>query len=52
MSMIHDELNKLGIACESISILQDKDGVTVARIISDKKPMWSSVSKRMNTSES
>lgn len=37
MSIIHDELNKLGIACESISILQDKDGVTVARIISDKK---------------
>lgn len=37
MSIIRDELNKLGIACESISILQDKDGVTVARIISDKK---------------
>ncbi len=37
MSIIHDELNKLGIACESISILQDKDGITVARIISDKK---------------
>lgn len=37
MSIVHDELNKLGIACESISILQDKDGITVARIISDKK---------------
>lgn len=37
MSIIHDELNTLGIACESISILQNKDGVTVARIISDKK---------------
>lgn len=37
MSILHDELNKLGIACESISILQDKDGVTVARIITDKK---------------
>lgn len=35
MSVINDELNKLGIACESISILQDKDGVTVARIASD-----------------
>lgn len=37
MSIVRDELNKLGIACESISILQDKDGITVARIISDKK---------------
>lgn len=34
MSVINDELNKLGIACESISILQDKDGITVARIAS------------------
>lgn len=30
MSIIQDELNKLGIACDSFSILQDKDGVTVA----------------------
>lgn len=37
MSIIHDELNKLGIACDSISILQDKDGVTVARIVSNEK---------------
>lgn len=37
MSIIHDELNKLSIACESISILQDKDGVTVARVVSDEK---------------
>lgn len=37
MSIIYDELNKLSIACESISILQDKDGVTVARVVSDEK---------------
>jgi len=37
MSIIHDELNKLGIVCDSFSILQDKDGVTVARIVSGKK---------------
>ena len=37
MSIIHDELNKLGIVSESISILQDKDGVTVARIVTDEK---------------
>lgn len=37
MSIIHDELNKLGIACDSISILRDKDGITVARIVSDEK---------------
>ena len=37
MSIIHDELNKLGIACDSFSILQDKDGVTVARIVSGEK---------------
>ena len=37
MSIIHDELNKLGIVCDSFSILQDKDGVTVARIVSDEK---------------
>lgn len=37
MSIIHDELNNLGIACDSISILQDKNGVTVARIASNEK---------------
>lgn len=37
MSSIHDELNKLGIVCDSFSILQDKDGVTVARIVSGEK---------------
>lgn len=37
MHIIHDELNKLGIACDSFSILQDKDGVAVARIISGGK---------------
>lgn len=37
MSIIHDELNKLGIVCDSFSILQDKDGVTVARIVSGEK---------------
>lgn len=37
MSIIHDELNKLGIASNSISILQDKDGVTVVRVVSDEK---------------
>ncbi len=37
MSMIHDELNKLGIACDSFSVLQDKDGITVARIASGEK---------------
>lgn len=37
MSIIHNELNKLGITCDSFSILQDKDGVTVARIVSNEK---------------
>ena len=37
MSIIQDELNKLGIACDSFSILQDKDGVTVARIVSGEQ---------------
>ena len=37
MYNIQGELNKLGIACESTSILQDKDGVTVARITSGEK---------------
>lgn len=37
MSIIHDELNKLGIACDSFSVLQDKDGITIARITSGEK---------------
>ena len=37
MYNIQGELNKLGIACGSTSILQDKDGVTVARITSGEK---------------
>ncbi len=37
MSTIRDELNKLGVVCDSFSILQDKDGVTVARIASNEK---------------
>ena len=37
MSIIHDELNKLGILCNSFSVLQDKDGITVARIASGEK---------------
>lgn len=36
MSIIHDELNKLGIACDSFSVLQDKDGITISRITSDE----------------
>ena len=37
MSIIHDELNKLGIACDSFSVLQYKDGITIARIMSGEK---------------
>ena len=37
MSIIYDELNKLGIVCDGFSILQDKDGVTVARIASNER---------------
>lgn len=37
MSIIHDELNKLGVVCDNFSILQDKDGVIVARIASNEK---------------
>ena len=37
MNIIQDELNKLGIVCDSISVLQGKDGVTVARIVSGEK---------------
>ena len=33
MNIIQDELNKLGITYDNISVLQDKDGVTVARIV-------------------
>lgn len=36
MSIIHDELNKLGIACDGFTVLQDKDGITVARIARGK----------------
>ena len=35
MRIIQDELNKLGIACDNVAILQDKDGVTVAKIASN-----------------
>lgn len=37
MSIIHNELNKMGIACQDVSVLQDKDGVIVARVVSDGK---------------
>ena len=37
MSIIHDELKKLGIVCNSFSVLQDKDGITVARIASGEE---------------
>ncbi len=37
MNIIHKELNKLSIACDNFSILQDKDGITVARIVSGEK---------------
>lgn len=37
MSIIHSELNKLDITCDSFCILQDKDGVTVARIVNNEK---------------
>ncbi|MBP3701905.1 MAG: hypothetical protein J6I64_08440, partial [Lachnospiraceae bacterium] len=33
-SPIYNELNKLGISCDSFSVLQDKDGITVTRVIS------------------
>lgn len=29
MSVIQDELNRLGVACEGISILREKDGIAV-----------------------
>ena len=37
MSIIHDELDKLGIVCGGFSVLQDKDGITVARVASDDR---------------
>lgn len=37
MNIIDKELNKLSIACDNFSILQDKDGITVARIVSGEK---------------
>ena len=37
MHNVQGELDQLGVACESISILQDKDGITVARITSGEK---------------
>lgn len=37
MSIIHNELNKMGIICQDVSILQDKDGVIVARVVSGEK---------------
>ncbi len=35
--MIHDELIKLNITYDNISVLLDKDGVTVARITGSEK---------------
>ena len=37
MSIIHNELNKMGIVCQDVSVLQDKDGVIVARVVSGEK---------------
>ena len=37
MNIIDKELNKLSIAYDNFSILQDKDGITVARIVSGEK---------------
>ena len=37
MSIIHNELNKMGIVCQDVSVLQDKDGVIVARVVSAEK---------------
>ena len=36
MGVIQDELHKLGITYHDFSILQDKDGVIVARVVSGK----------------
>lgn len=35
MGIIQDELNKLDIPCHSISILHDKDGINVSRVVSN-----------------
>ena len=37
MNIIDKERSKLSIACDNFSILQDKDGITVARIVSGEK---------------
>lgn len=37
MDIIHHELNKMGIVCQFVSVLQDKDGVIVARVASGEK---------------
>lgn len=37
MSIIHNELNKMRIVCQDVSVLQDKDGVIVARVVSGEK---------------
>lgn len=37
MSIIHKELNKMGMVCQDVSVLQDKDGVIVARVVSGEK---------------
>jgi len=37
MSIIHDELNKLNIAYDAVSVLQDKDGVAVARVFGGER---------------
>lgn len=34
MSSLYQELEKLGITWQNVTVLQDKDGVTVARIAS------------------
>lgn len=38
MDIIYHELNKMGILCDNLTILQDKDGTTVARIVSSGQP--------------
>ena len=37
MSIIHNELNKMRIVCQDVSVLQDKDGVIDARVESGQK---------------
>lgn len=48
MDIIRSEINKIGIPCDSISLLQDKDGVTVARI---KSGVYSYVIKCFQSEE-